>query len=92
MVRKLSHKSFAIYIIYICSILGPLTFLIYINDLYKVSSKCQPIVYADDSSLFFNGPDVELLIEMVNSELQKVLEWLKTNKLSLNISKTKYMI
>ena len=74
------------------SILGPLLFLIYINDLFKVSLKSNPIMYADDSSLFFCSSNLESLINIANSEMEKIHEWLKANKLSLNIKKTKYMI
>ena len=74
------------------SILGPLFFLIYINDLYKVSNSCYPIMYADDSSLFFSGEDGNDLIQLANTELLKIYQWLNANKLSLNVKKSKYML
>ena len=74
------------------SILGPLLFIIYINDISKVSSKCDPFMYADDSSLFFTGTTPDELINEANVELIKVFESLKANKLSVNIKKTKYML
>ena len=54
------------------SILGPLLFLIYINDLFKVSSKSNPIMYDDDSSLFFCSSNIESLINIANSEMEKI--------------------
>ena len=48
-------------------------------------------MFADDSSFFLDSQNTETLIETANSELGKVSAWLKANKLSLNISKTKYM-
>jgi len=74
------------------SILGPLLFLIYINDMCMSSSSSFPILFADDSNFFFTcrqGTDIALKI---NTELQKVVNWLDSNKLSLNIVKTNYMI
>ena len=69
------------------SILGPLLFLIYINDLSLISSKCYPMMYADDSSFFLSGPSPDALKLSANTELTKVYQWLIQNKLSLNIKK-----
>ena len=77
------------------SILGPLLFLIYINDMNFVSSMFQCILYADDTTLTstlcsFNStrsPEIT-----INDELNKIFHWLCANKLSLNINKTKYMV
>ena len=71
------------------SILGPLLFLIYINDLYKVSSILKPVMFADDKNLFLSNEDIKKLFNDMNVELQKMSVWLKTNKLSLNLTKTK---
>ena len=76
------------------SILGPLLLIIYVNDINKASSKFEAILYADDTSLnsiikVFGNNDTS---EMINHELLQVHEWLRANKLSLNISKTKYMM
>ena len=74
------------------SILGPLLFLIYINDLALVSSKFLTFLFADDSSLFLNGISIPNLIETANEELKKIVTWLMINKLSINIKKSKYIL
>ena len=75
-----------------CSILGPLLFLIYINDLFNVCPQPIPILYADDTNLFYRGLDMKILQHIINNELSSISLWLKVNKLSLNISKTHYII
>ena len=74
------------------SILGPLLFLVYINDLSLVSDKLFSLLFADDSNMFLNGKDPNLLIETMNDEMEKVIIWLKANKLSLNLKKTHYIL
>lgn len=78
------------------SILGPLLFIIYINDISNASKKFNAIVYADDTTLqsTLNSfhIDTSTSIESVNNEINKIYDWLLLNKLSLNISKTKFMI
>ena len=74
------------------SILGPLLFLIYINDLYNVCLESVPILFADDTNLFYSGSNIETLVRSINDELSNISTWLKTNKLSLNVKKTHYMI
>ena len=72
--------------------LGPLLFLLYINDLALVSPKLFAILFADDSNFFCTGKNLPLLINTVNSELKLIVAWLHANKMSLNIDKTYYMI
>jgi hypothetical protein len=74
------------------SILGPLLFLIYINDLANVSEKIFLLMFADDSTCTISGKDLNQLKCLANSELKKVSLWLKANRLSLNISKSNFMI
>ena len=74
------------------STLGPLLFLLYINDLASVSTIIFSILFADDSNLFISGKDPNKLITTMNTEITKVVEWLKINKLSLNLKKTHFMI
>ncbi|XP_065671724.1 uncharacterized protein LOC136089600 [Hydra vulgaris] len=72
------------------SILGPLLFLIYINDLYKASDLIT-IMFADDTNLFMSHKSITLF-SCLNIELIKISDWFKTNKLSLNIDKTKWVL
>ena len=82
------------------SILGPLLFNIYVNDLKNVSDKFKFIMYADDTAIYFNldmikyhmifNPDMREA-EII-AELYKINVWLKVNKLTLNTSKTKLMV
>ena len=74
------------------SILGPLLFIIYVNDLYKASEKLHIISYADDTNLFFSSPDLGMLIETVQNEFGNVRNWFCVNRLSLNVKKTTSVI
>ena len=81
------------------SILGPILFLIYINDLSRATSILDTISFADDTTLLGHLNKIRELIsdgktcsDIINDELSKVYDWLIVNKLSLNVSKTEYMI
>lgn len=74
------------------SILGPTLFLIYINDLNRVSDIVKVVLFADDSNVFKCDTDVHNLVNEMNNELEKIDAWFKSNQLTLNISKTHYMI
>ena len=71
------------------SILGPLLFLIYVNDLPKCLSSGQAIMFDDDTNLFFNNVSYTELFKKANAELHQVDSWLTANKLTLNTKKTK---
>ena len=73
------------------SILGPLFFSIFINDLPK-SNSMKSILFADDTVFVQSDNNLGKLQNSVNHEMTKVMDWLTANKLSLNISKTKYML
>ena len=71
------------------SILGPLLFLFYINDLPQASKLLDPIIFADDTILFYSGKDTHSLFNSVNNELLNISHWFDSTKLSLNADKTK---
>ena len=75
------------------SILGPLLFIIYINDFPNASKLFQFIMYADDTTLSCCVDTIQSNNNdrVINTELNKVSNWLVSNKLSLNINKTKYI-
>ena len=66
------------------SILGPLLFLLYVNDLPNTSKILDPIMFADDTNLFFPNCNIAVLFTTVNSELNKISQWFLANKLSLS--------
>ena len=74
------------------SIIGPLLFLLYINDLGKILGKLSPILFADDSNLITSGTSLTNLEQNINNEIPHLINWLHTNRLSLNIKKTHIMI
>ena len=74
------------------SILGPLLFILYINDFSGVSDKLFCVLFADDTNIFLSGKDIHNLINTLHVELSKLYTWLLVNKLTLNISKTHFMV
>ena len=74
------------------SILGPLLFIIYVNDIINVSNIFFPILFADDTNVFVSGKNINKTVSNLNSELKKLVQWLNINKLSLNIRKTHYIV
>ena len=74
------------------SCLGPLLFLIYINDLPQAVQHSSVTMYADDTSLCYQSRDLTQLNEAINSDLKKLETWLQGNKLSLNVAKTHSML
>ena len=73
------------------SILGPLLFLIYINDL-ACCTTLFTLLFADDTSFLISGKNLPEVIDQLNSELHKICYWFRTNELSLHPQKTKFMI
>ena len=74
------------------SILGPLFFLLYINDLPACLSKTKPRLFADDTNITEAGECLSDLEDAVNSDLEMLRKWLMANKLSLNVAKTEFQI
>ena len=74
------------------SILGPLFFLLYINDLPQCLNKTKPRLFADDTNLTASGDSITDLETAVNSDLENLRKWLIANKLSLNVAKTEFML
>ena len=74
------------------SILGPLLFILYINDIVNSTSLLQFVLFADDTTLLFSHPNIESQIHIINNELEEICNWFKANKLSVNASKTNYML
>ena len=74
------------------SILGPLLFLLYINDISNSSSLLSFIRFADDTNIFLSGKDIPSIFSTINDELKSVLKWCNANKLTLHPDKTKYIL
>ena len=74
------------------SILGPLLFLLYINDICESSRLLHFILYADDTNIFCSNKNIVELCNIVNRELQCVAQWFRANRLSVNIKKTNFVI
>ena len=74
------------------SVLGPKLFILYINDICQVSKLLSLVLFADDTNVFCSGDDLEKLQVEINEELRKLKLWFDCNKLSLNVSKTNFML
>lgn len=74
------------------SILGPLLFLIYVNDICNVSKELEFILFPDDTNVFLSHKNLNFPIQKVNFEMIKLTSWFQANWLSINIKNTKYMI
>ena len=74
------------------SILGPLLFILYINDLSNISESLTSILFADDTTVIVESDSVSDAIALMNLELIKLNIWLQANKLTLNTTKTHYMV
>ena len=74
------------------SVLGPLLFLIYINDLQKAIINSHVYHFADDTNLLLIDKSPKKINKLINQDLSKLCKWLRENKISLNASKTKIIL
>ena len=74
------------------SVLGPLLFLVYINDLHNAIKYCTVRHFADDTNLLINAKSPKQLQKYLNWDLKNLCKWLKANKISLNASKTELLV
>ena len=74
------------------SVFGPLLFLIFINDLPKVSKFLNCHLFADDTNIYYESSDLLNIQKTVNRDLRKVRKWLEANRLALNIDKTNFVL
>lgn len=72
--------------------IGPLLFLLYVNDLCRLQLKGVPRLFADDTALFYPQSNIESIVRNMNSDLEILSRYFAANLLSLNVSKTKYMV
>ena len=70
------------------SVLGPILFIIYINDICNVAEVMNVVLFADDTNIFCSESSPASLQLKVNHELSKLLVWFSVNRLSLNLAKT----
>ena len=70
------------------SVLGPLLFLLYINDLNQAIKFCKGHHFADDTNLLCLSNSINKLNKLVNTDLKHLVNWLNANKISLNVKKT----
>ena len=74
------------------SILGPVLFTSYVNDLLSVPKKCVARGYVDDTKLFLTLPPTCVAISDLNSDLREIAKWCSTNSLLINPNKTKLLV
>ena len=74
------------------SIISPILFLTYINDIPNVSNHLECTLFADDTIFSYAHSNFDLLVSTVNSELIKISKWLHSNRLTLNVPKTEILL
>ena len=74
------------------SCLGPLLFIIYVNDFERCLQGASPNMYADDTSITCSSADSDSLLRNINDEMTNIAEWMRLNKLSLNADKSEFMV
>ena len=74
------------------SLVGPLLFLIFVNDLINSTKGLDPVLFADNTNLFCSDNNIRALLGTANEELSQGNNWFLVNKLSLNVEKTQYTL
>src|SRR5713101_8187727 len=73
------------------SMLGPLLFLIYINDIAYLPLKSKIYMYADDTAIYTDNENIEIAMQDIQNDYNKIIHWLNKNKILINSKKTKFM-
>ena len=73
------------------SVLGPLFFLLYVNDMVRACGGLDLVLFADDTNIFAKGKDPAELFGRVNGGLRELSRWFRCNRLTLNLKKTEYV-
>ena len=74
------------------SVLGPLLFLLHLNDLNQAIKFCKVHHFPDDTNLLCLSSNIKKLNKLVNADLKRLVNWLNANKISLNVKKTEMVI
>ena len=88
--RRSSNKSVVTYGVPQGSVLGPLLFLLYVNDIYSSSNKLNFYMFADDTNILYSHKNLKSLENVMNFELNNVFQLLTSNKLTLNLNKSNF--
>ena len=73
------------------SVLGPLLFLLYINDIGRLNLHGRTMLFADDTGLFYTGTDPHAILQDMQSDINLISEWFVANRLTVNPSKSHYL-
>ena len=74
------------------SVLGPLLFIVYMNDVQSCLKKSEAFLFADDTTILCSNKDFDILYHEIEIDLANLIDWFNANKLSLNIEKTNYIL